>query len=169
MSADKQEKIAFQVETERVLEILSREIYDSPLTLLIENVQNAYDAGLMRCANEGTEIKRAIINVTVEPLRLTITDEGIGMSEDVLRNNFWKAGSSGKKNELARRAGVIGSFGIVAMANFGVCSRLRVETRCVVSVATLVSTAEKAKLSISENCIDLERINDSRPPGTKLV
>ena len=59
MSAHKQEKIAFQVETERVLEILSREIYDSPLALLRENVQNAYDAVLMRCAEEQTDMKRS--------------------------------------------------------------------------------------------------------------
>lgn len=39
-------KIAFEVETARVLEILSKEIYDSPLALLRENLQNAYDATL---------------------------------------------------------------------------------------------------------------------------
>src|SRR5438093_11499014 len=129
MSAETQEKIAFQVETERVLEILSSEIYDSPLALLRENVQNAYDAVLMRCAEGNRDLAQSRIEITVEPLRLTILDDGIGMTEEVLRNNFWKAGSSGKKTELARRAGVIGTFGIGAMANFGVCSRLRVETR----------------------------------------
>ena len=36
--------IVFQVETKRVLQILAREIYDSPLALIRENVQNAYDA-----------------------------------------------------------------------------------------------------------------------------
>src|SRR5229473_2394039 len=106
MSADKQEKIAFQVETERVLEILSREIYDSPLALLRENVQNAYDATLMRCTLERLDIREATIKLRVEPLRLTIIDHGIGMTEAVLRNNFWKAGSSGKKTDLARKSGV---------------------------------------------------------------
>src|SRR5262245_60229710 len=43
--------IVFQVETERVLKILAREIYDSPLALLRENVQNAYDAVRMRYAS----------------------------------------------------------------------------------------------------------------------
>ena len=38
------EGIIFKVETTRVLEILAREIYDSPLALLRENLQNAYDA-----------------------------------------------------------------------------------------------------------------------------
>ena len=43
------ERIAFDVETERILQILSSEIYDSPKAFLRENVQNAYDAILMRC------------------------------------------------------------------------------------------------------------------------
>ena len=34
------------------------------------------------------------------------------MNEDVLQNNFWKAGSSGKNNDLAKKAGVVGTFGI---------------------------------------------------------
>ncbi len=38
--------IVFQVETDRVLKILTRDIYVSPLALLRENVQNAYDAAL---------------------------------------------------------------------------------------------------------------------------
>jgi molecular chaperone HtpG len=169
MNANTHGKIAFQVETERVLEILSKEIYDSPLALLRENVQNAYDAVLMRGVQEHKPIGDFQIEILVEPLRLTISDNGIGMTEEVLRNNFWKAGSSGKKSELARQAGVIGTFGIGAMANFGVCSRLRVETRSAGSDTTLISAADKSKLSISEDCIDLERINDIRQPGTRLI
>ena len=169
MSNGLQEKIAFQVETERVLQILSKEIYDSPLALLRENVQNAYDAVLMRCVEQQTSVKEAVIEIIVEPKRLTIIDQGVGMTEEVLRNNFWKAGSSGKNTELARKAGVIGTFGIGAMANFGVCSRLQVETRHIASKTTLISSAEKSKLSISEECIDLKRVEDARPPGTKLI
>lgn len=164
-----QDKIAFEVETARVLEILSKEIYDSPLALLRENVQNAYDATLMRCTHDGTPLDEATIDLRVEALTLTISDNGIGMTEEVLRNNFWKAGSSGKKTELARRSGVIGTFGIGAMANFGVCTRLRVETRAVGSDLTLVSTAERAKLSFARKCIDLERLHDQRSPGTTLT
>ena len=162
-------KIVFEVETSRILEILAREIYDSPLALVRENLQNAYDAVLMRSASEGRTLDASSIEILVEPLSLTIIDNGIGMTEDVLRNNFWKAGSSGKKSELAQRAGVIGTFGIGAMANFGICTSLRVETKSVSSDVTLISTAELATLSISKECIDLERIHDDREPGTKLI
>jgi len=162
-------KIAFEVETARVLEILSKEIYDSPMALLRENLQNAYDATLMRCAHEGTDVSAAEIELEVEPGRLVISDHGIGMTEEVLRNNFWKAGSSGKKTDLARKAGVIGTFGIGAMANFGVCNRLQVETRAVGSDTTLLSIAEKAKLSFAQECIELIHVKDDRGPGTRLA
>jgi molecular chaperone HtpG len=169
MSDATQDRIVFEVETSRVLEILSKEIYDSPLALLRENLQNAYDAVLMRCTAQSQRFDEAVIDIRVDPFCLTIIDNGIGMTEDVLRHNFWKAGSSGKKTELAKRSGVIGTFGIGAMANFGVCTKLRVETRSIESDTTLISTAERSKLSISQECIELERRKDSRPPGTKLV
>ncbi len=169
MNSETQALITFEVETSRVLEILSKEIYDSPHALLRENLQNAYDAVLMRCKLQDLDLRVQEITIKVEPQRLVVADCGIGMNEDVLRANFWTAGSSGKRTELAERSGVIGSFGIGAMANFGVCTRLRVETRYVDSDVTLISTAEREKLSISKPCIDFERVKDDRSAGTKII
>ncbi len=168
MTAPAKEQIAFDVETSRILEILSSEIYDSPKAFLRENVQNAYDAILMRCTAQGLVAAERKIEITVEANRLTVRDDGIGMAEDVLKNNFWKAGSSGKKSELAQQSGVIGTFGIGAMANFGVCTALRVETRNIDSDTTLISTARREDLKIAQDCIDLERIADDREPGTLI-
>jgi molecular chaperone HtpG len=121
MTQGVKERIAFDVETSRVLEILSSEIYDSPKAFLRENVQNAYDAVLMRCTAQKLQLADRKIEITLQNKKLIVQDDGIGMTEEVLKNNFWKAGSSGKKSELAQRSGVIGTFGIGAMANFGVC------------------------------------------------
>ena len=41
-------EIPFNVQIDRVLDLLCSQIYDSPLSLLRENVQNAYDAILQR-------------------------------------------------------------------------------------------------------------------------
>lgn len=164
-----QEQIAFEAETDRILEILSKEIYDSPYALLRENVQNAYDAILMRCFQYKEPIADRSIQVTMDPHSVKIIDDGIGMNEEVLKHNFWKAGSSGKKSDLARMAGVIGTFGIGAMANFGICTSLRVETRPVGSDTTFISTAIRNNLKIGHKCISLERILDSRPPGTTIL
>lgn len=161
--------IVFQVETTRVLQILSREIYDSPLALLRENVQNAYDALRMRFAPSGTLADGGRIDIRVGNGEIAITDNGIGMSEEVLRNNFWKAGSSGKHSDSARRAGVVGTFGIGAMANFGVCTRLTVETRAEGSSDVLRSVAERESLRIAEECIGLERIVSDHEVGTTVT
>ena len=147
------ERLAFEVETSRILQILASEIYDLPKAFLRENVQNAYDAILMRCTEQSLPLSERSITITVEPRRLIVKDDGIGMDIDVLKNNFWKAGSSGKRSELAQRSGVIGTFGIGAMANFGVCTGLRVETRSIKSDVTLISSAIFAKICASRRIV----------------
>ncbi len=169
MNAQAKERIQFDVETERILQILSTEIYDSPKAFLRENVQNAYDAILMRCTAQNLSIADRKIEILIEGTRLSVCDDGIGMTDEVLKSNFWKAGSSGKKSELAQKSGVIGTFGIGAMANFGVCTALRVETRNVDSSETLISSAKRSELRIAQDCIDLERMTDQRGPGTLVV
>src|ERR1700682_1877612 len=166
MSQPARERIAFDVETNRILQILSSEIYDSPRAFLRENVQNAYDAILMRCTAQTLPLADRKVEITVGPSRIIVQDDGIGMTDEILKNNFWKAGSSGKKSELAQRSGVIGTFGIGAMANFGVCTALRVETRHIESSVTLITSANRADLRIAQDCIDLERVSDTRGPGT---
>jgi molecular chaperone HtpG len=161
--------IVFQVETTRVLKILTSEIYDSPLALLRENLQNAYDAVRMRFAGSGTLVEGGQIDIRVGNGEISITDNGIGMSEMVLRENFWKAGSSGKHSDSARKAGVVGTFGIGAMANFGVCTRLTVETRAEGGTEVLHSVAERDRLEIAKECISLERISSNRPTGTTVT
>ena len=169
MTEPAKERIAFDVETSRILQILSSEIYDSPKAFLRENVQNAYDAILMRCTAQDLPIAERKVEITVEASRLTVRDDGIGMTDDVLKDNFWKAGSSGKKSELAQRSGVIGTFGIGAMANFGVSTALRVETRHIDSDVTLISSVRRDDLRIAQDCIELERVTDDREPGTLIV
>ena len=163
------ERIAFDVETSRIIQILSSEIYDSPKAFLRENVQNAYDAILMRCEAQGLSVEDRRIAITVGDNRITVRDDGIGMTEEVLRSNFWTAGASGKKSALALRAGVIGTFGIGAMANFGICTDLRVESRHTDSDITLISSARRDNLRIAQECVDLERVADGRGPGTLIV
>lgn len=167
MSDQSRPGIIFQVETSRILEILASEIYDSPHALLRENVQNAYDAVLMRVESSNFDLSDARIDLTLVPSRLTVRDNGIGMDEDVLRNHFWKAGSSGKCTEAARRAGVVGTFGIGAMANFGVAEEIVVKSRLPDQPTVLETSALRTELSIQEECIRLREINDDGfGPGT---
>lgn len=162
-------KLNFQIEVSRVLEILSNDIYDSPYALLRENIQNAYDAILMRIAEEGKENFEPKIEVNIENTLVTISDNGIGMDEKVFQENFWKAGSSGKNNEIAKRAGVVGTFGIGAMANFGVANTIKVTSRKLGDTITIETSAEREKLSVTEECINFKLIDKSREePGTTV-
>ncbi len=162
-------KLSFQIEVRRVLEILSNDIYDSPYALLRENIQNGYDAILMRMQlNSATPFEPKII-VNIDPKYITIEDNGIGMNRDVVSNNFWKAGSSGKNNEIAQKAGVVGTFGIGAMANFGVCKSIKVITHFAEGNETIETFAKRESLSITEDCIDIKIFDEEREPGTQII
>ena len=162
-------KISFQIEVGRVLKILSNDIYDSPYALLRENIQNAYDAILMRKQLKGADSFEPKINVTIDSKCIRIQDNGIGMNKDVVSNNFWKAGSSGKNNEVAQKAGVVGTFGIGAMANFGVCKSLKVITHYAEGNQTIETFAKRESLSITEECIEVITKKEEREPGTEVI
>lgn len=169
MTAAETHQIAFRVDTGRVLQIISSEIYDSPLALLRENVQNAYDAILMRVAlNEGFQLTDGVIDIRIGSGEISISDNGIGMDEATVTENFWKAGSSGKRTEFAKKAGVVGTFGIGAMANFGVCTRLVVSTRSTKAERGIQTIAERDKLSLNEKCIDMTTGHE-REIGTQIT
>ncbi|MDD1963754.1 ATP-binding protein [Pseudomonas putida] len=165
----KTSSIAFQVETNRVLEIISDQIYDSPYAMVRENIQNSYDAILMRGKLEGKPLSDYKIEVIQDGRIIRIIDDGIGMSEAVLKENFWKAGSSGKNSDAARAAGVIGTFGIGAMANFGVCSKLSVITRGADEPHGFRTVANKSELRIGEDCITFDILDEDIPVGTNLT
>lgn len=162
-------KLSFQIEVRRVLEILSNDIYDSPYALLRENIQNAYDAILMRKHLKGAESFEPKIIVTISPKQISIKDNGIGMNKEVVSNNFWRAGSSGKNNEVAKKAGVVGTFGIGAMANFGVCKSLKVITHYAEGNETIETFALRESLSIAEECIDIITKQEEREAGTEVI
>lgn len=165
-------RIKFQIEIQRVLDVLSKEIYDSPYALLRENLQNAYDAILMRAQfaeGKWSYEKDGLISVNIDNEKAVVADNGIGMSEEVLQNNYWKAGSSGKKTELAIKSGAIGRFGIGGMANFGVCTKLRIETESIETRERIVSEVERHRLSLTDDCITIERIAPTGQFGTKIT
>ena len=159
----------FQIDIKKVIKLLAKDIYDSPFALLRENLQNAYDAVLMRRQENGSYASPRI-DITIGSDNVVITDNGIGMTEATVENNYWKAGSSGKNTEAARAAGVVGTFGIGAMANFGVCDKLEVRTRYYSSIQTVETTADLENISLTEDCIVTQKTDDATLPiGTTVT
>jgi molecular chaperone HtpG len=158
--------IHLEVDVNRIIEVLASQIYQTPLALLRENAQNAFDAILMRRHRDpGFEPR---IEVTVSEGEVTIADNGIGMSPEDLRNHYWHAGSSGKNNPEARAAGVVGTFGIGAMANFGIADSLELETESALSGERSRSSAHRQTLSATEECIEIAPLPATGQPGTTV-
>lgn len=162
-----QQFIPFAVDTSRILELLAKQIYQSPLALLRENTQNAFDATLLRAQREpGYEPK---IEIEVSAEKIVVRDNGIGMTADDLRRHFWQAGSSSKNTEEARRAGVVGTFGIGAMANFGIASILEVTTESAVTGQRTRCVAKREELQFNQDCIAAEELPGTGQAGTEIV
>lgn len=160
-----------EVDLERILPLLAREIYTSPFAFLRENVQNAFDAIRLQRYRERRSKRRFehSINISLSGDRLSISDTGIGMTKDDLANFFWSIGKSGKHTVEAKSAGVVGTFGIGGMANFGVCSRLEVSTRTRSDDRSVVSFAQRASLSAKEDCVFYKTGPKDAPFGTTVT
>ena len=159
-------KIAYKVEFSRILELLADQIYQSPLALLRENTQNAFDAVRMRQALVGEF--EPMIKVTVDDEQIIVSDNGIGMTAWEIETHFWYAGKSGKNTDAARAAGVVGTFGIGAMANFGVADELSVESESAVTNERTLSSVRKSELSTETEGISVMPITQKGEPGTTV-
>ena len=161
------ELIPFHVETGRILDLLAKQIYQSPFALLRENTQNAYDAILIRRRREPNS--SAHIQIHLSPEEIRVVDDGVGMTPEEVRNHYWCAGRSGKNTQEAREAGVVGTFGIGAMANFGIARELIVDTESAATGQRCRSRAIRNNLSLSQDCVELERLDSRGSPGTQVT
>lgn len=160
-------KIPFSIEISRVIELLSAQIYPTPFALLRENVQNAYDAILLRLSL-GQDFTPQI-KILIEAKKLEVSDNGIGMTVENLRDHYWRAGSSSKNTKEAREAGVVGTFGIGAMANFGIAEDLVVVTESAITNERTMCKASRSTLSVTEDCIQFEQLPSAGSSGTKIT
>ncbi|MBN9496574.1 MAG: ATP-binding protein [Alphaproteobacteria bacterium] len=160
-------KIPFSIDVTRMIELLAAQIYPSPFALLRENTQNSFDAILLR-KHLGQAFEPAI-NITITPEKISISDNGVGMTSDELKNHYWRAGSSSKNNPNAKAAGVVGTFGIGAMANFGIAENLIVESESAVNPQRTRCVANRATLSVTQDCIETIFEAPTGSPGTTVT
>ena len=149
--------IALKFDSKAIIKLLGVQLYDTPMAMLRENVQNGFDAVKER-QEKDKEYKNPYVKITITDQQVIVTDNGIGMDQDNLEQNYWTAGKSGKNNEESRKAGVVGHFGIGALANFGVCSLLDVDTRKIGVNIRYRSHADREKLDGEQ--ITIEEIPD---------
>lgn len=162
------------IEFESVLRAISKQIYETPMAFIRENVQNAVDATRIQAWREGIEAgdDRYRIDVTVEDQKLIVQDNGIGMSEADLQNYFWTIGASGKRTGEALAAGCVGMFGIGGFANFGVCDKLEVISQIQEEVHGTYTGLAESDIAAAGRAIPSVTVRPSdevAPRGTKVI
>lgn len=161
-----EDRLSLQFEPSAMIRLFGVQLYDTPMAMLRENVQNAYDAIRMRLKKDIQFTP--VIKVDIHGDKIIITDNGIGMNAQNIKDNYWTAGNSGKNTAEAQAAGVVGHFGIGALANFGICSALEVSTMLYGTHTRYVSRAEKSKLA-GENITLVDSEDPSDNYGTTVT
>lgn len=162
------------IEFDSVLRAISKQIYETPHAFLRENVQNAIDAVRIQALRDGRDTSEPeyVVDVHVGDGRVSVRDNGIGMSRADLQGFFWTIGSSGKRSREAREAGCVGMFGIGGFANFGVCNRLTVTSRDSGSragTATSLSAEDIRKAGTAIPKVGIADSGDADPRGTLVA
>ncbi|MDP2813326.1 MAG: molecular chaperone HtpG [Erysipelotrichaceae bacterium] len=139
------ETMQFQAESKRLLELMIHSIYTHKEIFLRELISNASDAldkiYFLSLEDDSVSIDRTKLSVLVsidkENRTLTISDNGIGMTKDELRDNLGtiaKSGSLAFKQALAKASDeidIIGQFGVGFYSAFMVSQHVTVITRSV--------------------------------------
>ncbi|MBQ2581775.1 MAG: molecular chaperone HtpG, partial [Ruminococcus sp.] len=132
----------FKAESKRLLDMMINSIYTHKEIFLRELISNASDAidklyfKSLTDTSVGMNKSDFAINLAVdkEKRTLTISDNGIGMTEEDLENNLGTIANSGsfafkKDNDLGDDVDIIGQFGVGFYSTFMVAKEVSVVTK----------------------------------------
>lgn len=134
----------FQTEIKQLLDIVINSLYTEREIFLRELISNAADAlekfRYHNLTGEGTSAEELPLEISIElddkEHTLTITDTGIGMTEEEVIENIGTIAHSGSKNFIQQFAAsdskdlnLIGQFGVGFYAAFMAAKRVRLQTR----------------------------------------
>lgn len=135
-------KKEFKTESKRVLDLMINSIYTNKEIFLRELISNASDAidklNYLSLTNKDIKINKKDLEIRVDVDKdnrtLTITDNGLGMTEEELENNLGVIAESGslhfkEENEGKNDVNIIGQFGVGFYSAFMVSKKVVVESK----------------------------------------
>jgi len=149
----------------RILEHLGIASYNSIRRCLAELVTNAYDA-------DAKEVHITLPDAIDENAIVTLTDYGMGMSPQDLKEKFLHVGRNRREDGERTPSGrlVIGSKGIGKLAGFGISSKIRITTRRngEQSIVTIDRSVLDSLKALSEHKLDIVVSKTIKPNGTTI-
>ena len=134
-------KKQFKAESKRLMDLMINSIYTHKEIFLREIISNASDAidklAYLSLTDDSVAVKRGDFKITVTPDKaartLTVSDNGIGMTEDELEKNLGviaKSGSLQFKEEMekAKDVDIIGQFGVGFYSAFMVADKVSIDS-----------------------------------------
>lgn len=135
-------KKEFKTESKRVLDLMINSIYTNKEIFLRELISNASDAidklNYLSLTNKDIKINKKDLEIRIDVDKdnrtLTITDNGLGMTEEELENNLGVIAESGslhfkEENEGKNDVNIIGQFGVGFYSAFMVSKKVVVESK----------------------------------------
>lgn len=137
-------KKQFKAESKKLLDMMINSIYTNREIFLRELISNASDAidklYYRALTDKKLKIKRDSLEIRVIPDKenrtLTITDNGIGMTEEELETNLGTIAKSGSElfkegNDKAKDISIIGQFGVGFYSAFMVSDKVTVKSKSI--------------------------------------
>ena len=171
---DESRSFTVGIDFDSVLRAISKQIYETSLAFIRENVQNAVDAIRIQAVRDKTDPSddRYRIEIRADDEQIVVRDNGIGMSPSDLENFFWTIGASGKRTPEAISAGCVGIFGIGGFANFGVCHTLEVISQTSDAACGTLTRLSQDDIEAAKGAIPLVLVatsEDAAPRGTTVI
>ncbi len=137
-------KKQFKAESKKLLDMMINAIYTNKEIFLRELISNASDAldklYYTSLTDSKLEAKKEDLEIRITPNKeartLTISDNGIGMTEEELENNLGTIAKSGselfkEKNEKQKDIDIIGQFGVGFYSAFMVSKQVEVTSKSI--------------------------------------
>lgn len=155
----------FKAESKRLLDMMINSIYTHKEIFLREIISNASDAidklyfKSLTDTSVGMKKSDFAINIAIdkENRTLTVSDNGIGMTEEDLENNLGTIANSGsfafkKDNDLGDDVDIIGQFGVGFYSTFMVAKEVTVVTKAFGSDQAYKWTSDGVEVYTIEEC-----------------
>lgn len=149
----------------RIIELFSAGLYSSPNKAFEELVSNSYDAGASKVCVQ------VPIDKTLPESVLWVCDNGESMGKDGLKQ-FWKIGSSTKRDTEKTERLIIGKFGIGKLATYILTNKLTLVCKAqdgnyyavTMNYSNINSSSEKTGIKLDERQLTLDEVKIALHP-----